>query len=220
VFEQTGLSFKDVGEEGVMRESILSSRLAANWGWVVARGVAGIIFGVLALAWPGPTFMSLLMLFAVFAFFEGVANVISAVAGGRAGEPMWGTLLVEGLISIALAVAAVLAPTTMAVVLVWIIGLWAIVTGALRIGAAVRLRRLIEHEWLLGLSGLAAIGFGLLLLFRPAVGALAMLWWLGAYEVVFGIMLLAVGLRLRSERRHHEHGGRPPIAARDARQTI
>ena len=94
----------------VIRESILGSRLASNWGWVVARGVAGIIFGVLALAWPGATFMSLLMFFAVFVFFEGVANVISAVSGGRGDEPMWGTLLLEGLLSIGLAVLAVLAP--------------------------------------------------------------------------------------------------------------
>ena len=195
----------------VIGESIFNSRLASNWGWVVARGVAGIIFGILALAWPGATFMSLLMLFAVFVFFEGIANVISAVKGGRAGEAMWGTLLLEGLLSIGLAVLAVLAPARMAVAVVWTIGFWAIITGALRIGAAIRLRKLIDHEWLMALSGVAAIGFGLLLLFQPTIGAVAMLWWLGAYEVVFGITMIAVGFRLRGELHHHERGGRPHI---------
>ena len=96
--------------------------------------------------------MSLLMLFAVFVFFEGVANVISAVSGGRAGESMWGTLLLEGLLSIGLAVLAVLAPARMAIAVVWTIGFWAIITGGLRIGAAIRLRKLIDHEWLMGIS--------------------------------------------------------------------
>jgi uncharacterized membrane protein HdeD (DUF308 family) len=195
----------------VVRESILESRLAANWAWVVARGVAGILFGVLALAWPGATFTSLLMLFALFVFFEGVANVMSAVARGRADEPMWGTLVLEGLLSISLAVLAVLAPARMAIAIVWTIGLWALITGGLRIGAAIRLRKLLDHEWLMALSGVAAIGFGLLLLFRPMVGATAMLWWLGAYEIAFGLMMLAVGLRLRGDRHHYERGSRPRI---------
>jgi len=203
----------------MLRESVLGSKLASNWGWVVARGVAGIIFGVLALAWPGATFMTLLMFFAVFVFFEWVANVLSAVSGGRSEEPMWGTLLIEGLLSIALAVLAVLAPARMAVAVVWTIGLWAMITGALRIGAAGRLRRMIEHEWLLALSGLAAIAFGGLLLFRPMLGAIAMLWWLGAYEIVFGITMLAVGFRLRSELQHHEPGGRQRIGEHHVHQS-
>lgn len=202
----------------VVRESILESRLAANWGWVVARGVAGILFGVLALTWPGATFTSLLMLFALFVFFEGVANVMSAVARGRADEPMWGTLLLEGLLSISLAVLAVLAPARMAIAIVWTIGFWALITGGLRIGAAIRLRKLLDHEWLMALSGVAAIGFGLLLLLRPTVGATAMLWWLGAYEIAFGLMMLAVGLRLRGDLQHYDRGSRPRIG-RHAHQS-
>jgi len=202
----------------VIRESILESKLAANWGWVVARGVAGILFGVVALAWPSATFMSLLMLFALFVFFEGVANVMSAVARGRADEPMWGTLLLEGMLSISLAVLAVLAPARMAIAVVWTIGLWAMITGGLRIGAAIRLRKLLDHEWLMALSGVAAIAFGLLLLFRPMVGATVMLWWLGAYEIAFGLMMLAVGLRLRGERHHYERGGGERFRQRHAHQ--
>lgn len=177
-----------------------ASRLESNWGWVVARGIAGIIFGVLALAWPGATLVSLLLVFAVFAFFEGIANVISAAVGGRAGEPRWGTLLVEGILSIAVAALIVLSPARMALAMVWVLGFWAVATGALRIGAAIRLRKIIEHEWLLALDGALSIAFGLVLLFRPFIGALALVYWLGAYAIVFGVMTAIVGFRLHS---HH-----------------
>jgi uncharacterized membrane protein HdeD (DUF308 family) len=181
-----------------------ASRLESNWGWVVARGVAGVIFGVLALAWPGATLVSLLLVFAVFAFFEGIANVISAISGGRAGEPRWGTLLIEGVLSIAIAALIVLSPARMALAMVWVLGFWAIVTGALRIGAAIRLRKIIEHEWLLGVAGLLSIGFGLVLMFRPLIGTLALIYWLGAYAIAFGVMQAIVGFELRSHlRRFH-----------------
>ena len=90
-----------------------ATMLERKWGWVVARGVAGILFGIIALARPTATWFTLIMLFAVFAFFEGIANVISAAVGGREGEPRWGSLLVEGLLSIAVAVLAVLSPARM-----------------------------------------------------------------------------------------------------------
>jgi uncharacterized membrane protein HdeD (DUF308 family) len=186
---------------------LLESRLASNWGWVVARGVAGIIFGALAFAWPGPTFVTLLMLFAAFAFVEGVANVISAVKGGRAGEPRWGTLLLEGVLSIAVAALVVLSPARMSISIIWALGFWALLTGALRIGAAIRLRKVIEHEWVLALAGAVAIGVGLVLLFRPIAGAMALIWWLAAYEIVAGIMLMVVGFRLRRLALGDEGGG-------------
>jgi uncharacterized membrane protein HdeD (DUF308 family) len=181
-----------------------ASRLESNWGWVVARGIAGIIFGVLALAWPGATLISLLLVFAVFAFFEGIANVISAIVGGREGEPRWGTLLLEGILSIAVAGLIVLSPARMALAFVWVLGFWAVMTGALRIGAAIRLRKTIEHEWLLALDGALSIGFGLVLLFRPMIGTLALIWWLGAYAIAFGIMTTIVGFRLRGHLASHQ----------------
>jgi uncharacterized membrane protein HdeD (DUF308 family) len=187
---------------------MLESKLASNWGWVVARGVAAILFGFFALAQPGITLMSLLTVFAVFLFFEGIANVMSAVRGGRAGETHWGTLLIEGLLSIGIAVLAVLSPARMALALVFVMGVWAVLGGALRIGAAIRLRKVIEHEWVLGLSGLFAIAFGIFLLFRPVVGTLALVWWLGAFAIVEGIMLTVVGIRLRHVAHHLPGGGR------------
>jgi uncharacterized membrane protein HdeD (DUF308 family) len=146
------------------------------------------------------------MLFAVFAFFEGIANVISAAVGGREGEPRWGTLLVEGLLSIAVAVLAVLSPARMSLALVWVIGFWAILAGGFRIASAIRLRKIIDHEWAMGLAGVASIALGLILLFRPLAGALALIWWLGAYAIVFGVTMIVVGFRLRHLKHLHEGG--------------
>jgi uncharacterized membrane protein HdeD (DUF308 family) len=180
--------------------------LERKWGWVVARGVAGILFGIIALARPTATWFTLIMLFAVFAFFEGIANVISAVVGGREGEPRWGTLLVEGLLSIAVAVLAVLSPARMSLALVWVIGFWAILAGGFRIVSAIRLRKLIDHEWAMGIAGAASIVLGLILLFRPLAGALALIWWLGAYAIVFGVSMIVVGFELRHAKHLHEGG--------------
>ena len=183
-----------------------ATMLERKWGWVVARGVAGILFGIIALARPTATWFTLIMLFAVFAFFEGIANVISAVVGGREGEPRWGTLLVEGLLSIAVAVLAVLSPARMSLALVWVIGFWAILAGGFRIVSAIRLRKLIDHEWAMGIAGAASIVLGLILLFRPLAGALALIWWLGAYAIVFGVSMIVVGFELRHAKHLHEGG--------------
>jgi uncharacterized membrane protein HdeD (DUF308 family) len=194
-----------------MLASRLEFGLASRWGWVVFRGVVAVLFGLLALARPGITWLSLILLFGVYAFVEGVANVISAARGGRAGEPRWGMLLVEGLLSIAVAALALMWPATTALAFVWVIGAWAIVTGVLEIVAAIRLRKMIEHEWAMGLAGALSIAFGFLALFRPMAGALALVWWLGAYAIVFGILLVVVGFHLRRVlHRGEERGGHLP----------
>jgi uncharacterized membrane protein HdeD (DUF308 family) len=180
--------------------------LETKWGWVVARGVAGILFGLIALARPSATWFTLIMLFAVFAFFEGIANVISAAVGGRQGEPRWGTLLVEGLLSIAVGVLAVLSPARMSLALIWVIGFWAILAGGFRIASAIRLRKVIDHEWAMGIAGAASILLGFILLFRPMAGALGLIWWLGAYAIIFGASMIVVGFRLRHLKQLHEGG--------------
>src|SRR5689334_16029344 len=127
--------------------------LARNWGWVVARGVFAILFGILAFAWPGITWLSLVMLFAAYLFVGGIANVVSAARGGRRGQPSWGSLLFEGIVSIVVAVLAFMWPLKAIVAFVWVAAAWALVTGVLELVAAVRLRRLITHEFWLGLAG-------------------------------------------------------------------
>jgi uncharacterized membrane protein HdeD (DUF308 family) len=178
--------------------------LGLSWGWLVVRGIVCIVLGVLALAWPGVTWATLVALFALFAFAEGLANIISAV-GGAAGRPRWWALLLEGALSIAAAIVALKWPAAMTLAFVWVLGVWGMVSGVLGIVAAIRLRALIQREWALGMAGALSIGFGVVLLFRPAAGTLALIWWFGSYALVFGALLVAAGLRLR----RFTHRGEP-----------
>ena len=180
--------------------------LASRWGWVVLRGVAAVIFGLLAFTRPGTVGMGLVLLFGAYAFVGGIATVISAARNGRAGEPRWGVMLLEGLLSIAAAIAAVAWPGAVALGFIWVIALWAIATGVLEIVGAVQLRKIIQHEWALGLAGALTLALGLLMLFRPIAGGLAVVWWLGAYALVFGALMIVVGFRLRSLA-HTQRGG-------------
>ena len=126
--------------------------LASKWGWVVLRGVVAVLFGVLAFARPGPLTMGIVLLFGAYAFVGGIAAIVAAARRGRAGSS-WGMLLFDGLLGIAVAVFALLWPARMAITFVWVIGAWAVISGALEVASAIRLRKLIEHEWALALLG-------------------------------------------------------------------
>jgi uncharacterized membrane protein HdeD (DUF308 family) len=171
--------------------------LASRWGWVVFRGVLAVLFGLFAFARPGAMAFSMVLVFGCYAFIAGIATVIAAARRGHAGES-WGALLLDGLLGIAVGVLAVLWPARTALAFVWLIGAWALLTGILEIASAIKLRKLIQHEWLLGLAGAVSIAFGLLMFYRPIAGGLAVVWWLGAYALIFGIMMIVLGFRLRS----------------------
>ena len=176
-----------------------ATSLTRNW-WIIAlRGVAGILFGLLALIWPGITLGALVLLFGSYALVEGVFNVIAAVRG-RTVERAWWALLLEGLISIGAGIVTFVLPGLTALVLVYVVATWALITGALEIVAAVRLRQEITDEWWLGASGVLSIIFGVILMLFPGAGALALVLWIGAYSIVFGALLVALAFRLRSWR--------------------
>jgi uncharacterized membrane protein HdeD (DUF308 family) len=183
--------------------------LASRWGWVVARGVLGVLFGLFAFSRPGAMAFSVVLLFGCFAFAGGIATVIAAARSGRAGES-WGALLLEGLLGIAVGAVALLWPASTALAFVWMIGAWAIATGALEIASAIKLRKLIAHEWLLAIAGALSIAFGLLMFYRPLAGGLAVVWWLGAYALLFGITMIVLGFRLRGLQRSIRGGGELP----------
>jgi uncharacterized membrane protein HdeD (DUF308 family) len=171
--------------------------LTINWWSVLIRGLLAILIGIVALALPGVTVTALVFLFAGYAFVDGVVSIIGAVRAVAAKE-RWGSLLIEGIAGIAAGVITVLWPAITALTLIYVIAAWAIVTGVLEIAAAVRLRRHISGEWLLALSGVASVIFGVLVAAVPLAGALVLAVWFGAYEVVFGALLVALGFRLRA----------------------
>ncbi len=181
--------------------------LKRNW-WIVAlRGVTSVVFGLVALFWPGATLAVLIALYGAYALVDGVFSIASAVhrhGTGGSLAPLW----LEGIFGLLAGVVAWVWPGLTAIVLVYVIATWAVVTGAFEIATAIRLRKEIEGEWLLGAAGLASIAFGLVLAFRPLAGTLALLWLLGWYAIVFGAFVigLAISVRLR-------HGAHPPHAA-------
>jgi uncharacterized membrane protein HdeD (DUF308 family) len=170
--------------------------LAQNWWALVLRGVLAIGFGLAAFFWPDITLLSLVLLFGAFALTDGILAIAAAVTGATHGERWW-VLVLEGLSGIAIAAVTVIWPGISALALVYLIASWALVTGVLEIAAAIRLRREIEGEWLLIATGVLSVAFGLYAALVPAGGALAIVWTIGGYALVTGILLIALGLRLR-----------------------
>lgn len=187
--------------------------LARYWWVLVVRGVAAVLFGLVALIWPDITLWVLVLLFGAYALVDGVFALGAAVARRDVptGQRVW--LVIEGIAGIAAAVAAVFWPSITALALLLLISAWAVVTGVLEIVAAIQLRRELTGEWLLALSGVLSVLFGLLLLIRPAEGAIAVVWLIGIYAIVFGVALVALGLRLRRPRRGTVPGAHRPATA-------
>jgi uncharacterized membrane protein HdeD (DUF308 family) len=162
--------------------------------------------------WPGITLLALVFLFAGYALVDGVVSLIGAVRAVSAHE-RWGALMIEGFLGIAAAVVTALWPGITTLGLVLVIAFWAIFTGVAEIMAAIRLRTHISGEWLLLLAGIASILFGVLVAAVPGAGALVISLWFGAYAFVFGVMLVALGFRLRSWHHGLVPGGTMPAPA-------
>lgn len=170
--------------------------LARNWWALVLRGLFAILFGLAAFAWPGITLGALVLLYGAYALVDGTFAVAAAVVGRTRGLPWW-AMLAEGLFGIAVGVVTFLWPGITLFVLLCLIAAWAVATGAFEIVAAVRLRKEIEGEWVLALSGVLSVLLGLGLIVAPGVWTLAVVWLLGAYAIAFGVLLLVLGFRLR-----------------------
>src|SRR5262245_8566155 len=176
--------------------------LTRNWGWIALRGAVAIVFGLLALFYPGVTLATLIMLFGAYALIDGIFMVVSAIAN-RKGEPRWGTLLLGGLLGIAAGVVTWTWPGLTAAVLLAVIAAWAILMGVFEVAAAIRLRKQIEGEWALIFAGILSVAFGIFIVMRPRTGALAIVLWIGIYALISGIALLSLGFRLRNWGRLH-----------------
>jgi uncharacterized membrane protein HdeD (DUF308 family) len=183
--------------------------LAKTWWLTLLRGLAAIIFGVLAFIWPGLTLFTLVLLYGAYALVDGVISLVAAFTGSAKPVPTW-WLIVVGLLGIAAGLVTFLWPGITALVLIIFIGAWAIAHGVFEIVGAIKLRKEIDNEWWLILAGALSVIFGLIVLVAPGAGALGLVWAIGAYSVVFGILLVGLSLRLRKHR--HES----PEAVADA----
>jgi uncharacterized membrane protein HdeD (DUF308 family) len=175
--------------------------LARNWWALLIRGIAAIIFGVLAFLWPGATGVALVILFGAYAFVDGIFAIVSAVRAAQAHE-RWGAFLIEGIIGLAIAAVTIYDLRLTAFALYLTIAAWALLTGIFELVAAIRLRKEIQNEWLLILGGVASIVFGILMIVYPLAGVVTVIWLIGAYAIVFGVMMIGLSLRLRPFAKH------------------
>src|SRR5215475_562672 len=165
--------------------------LAKNWWLVLLRGIAGIVFGVLAFAWPGITLLTLVLLYGAYALIDGVVALAAAFTGGAKPIPTW-WLIVIGLLGIAAGLLTFLWPGITALVLILFIVAWAVAHGIFEIIGAIQLRHEIDNEWMLILAGALSVLFGVLVLAMPGLGALSLVWAIGAYSIVFGALLVGL----------------------------
>jgi uncharacterized membrane protein HdeD (DUF308 family) len=190
----------------------MATEISHTWWMFALRGAAALLFGILALAWPGLTLLWLVALFAAFALLGGGVSVVAAIRNRKA-EDHWWLALVLGLVSIGAGVIAIFHPDLTALVLVLLMGANAIVTGILDISMAARLRKAaFRGKGLLIVAGVVSLAFGILVFLFPGAGALALVWLVSFYAILSGILLLGAAWRARkAERDEYDHlqGGVP-----------
>jgi uncharacterized membrane protein HdeD (DUF308 family) len=170
--------------------------LARNWWLLLLRGIVSVIFGVMAFFWPGITLLALTLLYGAFAFVDGILCLTAAVTGSDKSTST-GWLVLIGILGVAVGVLTFAWPGISAFALVVLIGAWALMIGIFEIAGAIRLRKEIQDEWWLILSGAISVLFGLAVLFAPGAGALALVWAIGAYAIAAGVLMAGFALRLR-----------------------
>ena len=174
----------------------MAAILARNWWALFLRGVVAVLFGILTFIWPGLSLAVLVLLFGAYVLVDGLFAIVAAMKA-PARNKRWRVLLIEGIVGVIIGVLTFFWPAMTALALLYFIALWAFITGVLEIGAAIRLRKSISNEWLLVISGFLSILFGLALIIVPVAGALAVVWLIGVYAIVFGVLLMALSFRLR-----------------------
>jgi uncharacterized membrane protein HdeD (DUF308 family) len=187
---------------------LLLRDLVDHWWVLLLRGILGVLFALLAFAWPGATLLALVFVWGVYAVLGGAFALYMAYGAGREGQRWWPYLL-EGLVGLAAGMVAFISPGITAFALLYLIAAWAILTGVFEVVAAIELRKRIAGEWLLGLSGVLSVIFGILLAIQPQAGAVAVVWILGAYALLFGITLIVLAFRVHGLGNRLRQAGAP-----------
>ena len=175
-----------------------------TWGWILARGILLVLLGIFAVLAPGFALFTFALVFAAFSFIDGILALLSGLRRAHDGR-RWGAMVLSGVAGVAIGVLFVLFPRvstlTYALLIVWLVVAWAVLTGAFEISAAIRLRQEIEGEWLLALSGTLSVLLGIALLWllstNPAATLLSVAWLIAIYAFAAGVALIALALRLR-----------------------
>jgi uncharacterized membrane protein HdeD (DUF308 family) len=175
--------------------------LAETWWLLLLRGIATIAFGILAFIWPGRTLLTVAFLWGAYVIADGVFALWAAMSGkGSEIAPRWWLALI-GITGILAGLLAFVWPGITVQVSLVIIASWAIVTGVLEIWGAIELRKEIEVEWMMALSGLVSVVLGVTLITRPGAGALAVVWLIGSFAILVGCIYVSLALWLKEQKR-------------------
>ena len=177
-------------------EQNLAAALGRNWWLLLLRGLVAIVFALLTWAQPGVSLAALVLVFGIYVLADGLLGVWSAIAKRRDNRHWW-LLLLWGLVGIVVGVMTFIMPGITGLVLLMYIAAWAVITGVLQIVAAIRLRKEIKGEWLMILSGLVSVAFGVLLFLQPGAGELAVAWIIAAYAFIFGVLMVLLAFKVR-----------------------
>jgi uncharacterized membrane protein HdeD (DUF308 family) len=186
----------------------MADTLHRGWLVLLLRGIAAIAFGLLAWSRPGVTLAAIVFLFGAYVLFDGILATWTAISR-RKEQQYWWLLLLGGLAGIAIGVLTFTSPHITALLLLFYIAAWAIIRGVFEIAAAIRLRKEIEGEWLLIISGAISVLFGILLLARPGAGVLAVLWLISIFAITTGILLVMLAFKVRGLGKQVEAGAPP-----------
>ena len=167
-----------------------------HWWVPVLRGVAAIIFGIIAFTHPVMAAATLVLFFGAWVLIDGIFRIVGAIRDRSDSD--WGWQLVIGILGVMVGLLTFHAPGITALALVIYIAAWALMIGATEIALAIKMRREIKGEWFLILMGLASIIFAGLLLWNPIAGAAALIWIIAWYAVIIGVLAIIFGFRLRS----------------------
>jgi len=186
------------------------TQLSRYW-WVIAlRGVVSILFGIALIVLPEIALPVLVILFGAYALVDGFTNIVAAI-GDRKVNDRWWALALEGLMGVGIGVVTFFWPQITAVALLYLIAAWALITGIFEIVAAIQMRKEIKNEWLLVVMGLLSIAFAVLMVLNPAAGALAVITVIGVYAIIFGILLLALAIRLKGDQLDRSEDHTEPV---------
>jgi uncharacterized membrane protein HdeD (DUF308 family) len=180
---------------GTVVAPVLLHALAKNWWLLLLRGIAAVVFGILAFAWPGLTLLTLILLYGAYALADGVIALIAAITGNAPAGRWW--LAIAGILGVAVGAFTFMLPGMTALILLFTMAGWAVAIGVLQIIGAIRLRKEIDNEWLLILSGAVSVLFGLAVMLHPGAGALALVWVIGTYAIIAGVLYIGLALRLK-----------------------
>lgn len=175
-------------------QPMLSAVAGRIWWMLLLRGVLAVLFGLAALFWPGETLFVLVLLIGAYILVDGVF----AIVGGIMDSSRRWVLLIEGILGLVAGLILLFNPGFGALVLLYVIAFWAIITGVMEILAAISLRREIDNEWMMILGGALSVLFGVILAVLPGAGLLSLTWLIGAFAIIFGITFIVLGFRVRN----------------------